>query len=38
MKYEHILVPVDGSDISLAALKQAASIAKAFDSKITAIS
>ncbi|BBF79038.1 MULTISPECIES: universal stress protein [Acinetobacter] len=38
MKYEHILVPVDGSDISLAALKQAASIAKAFNSKITAIS
>ena len=38
MKYQHILVPVDGSDISFSALKQAASIAKVFGSKITAVS
>ena len=38
MNYQHILVPVDGSDISLAAARQAAHIAKAFGSKLTAIS
>lgn len=38
MSYQHILVPVDGSDISLAAFRQAASIAKAFESRLTAIS
>ena len=38
MNYQHIIVPVDGSDISLAAVKQAAQIAKAFGSKLTAIS
>lgn len=30
MTYQHILVPVDGSPTSLAAVKQAADIAKAF--------
>ncbi|WP_111894416.1 universal stress protein [Acinetobacter sp. MB5] len=37
MAYQHILVPVDGSETSLAAVKQAASIAKAFNSKVTAV-
>ncbi|MHA3084262.1 universal stress protein [Acinetobacter sp. ANC 5383] len=37
MAYKHILVPVDGSETSLAAVKQAASIAKAFSSKVTAV-
>ncbi len=38
MNYRHIIVPVDGSEISLAAARQAAHIAKAFGSKLTAIS
>ena len=38
MSYQHILVPIDGSEISFAALKQAAIFAKAFGSKLTAIS
>ncbi|MHA3048851.1 MULTISPECIES: universal stress protein [unclassified Acinetobacter] len=37
MAYKHILVPVDGSETSLAAVKQAACIAKAFSSKVTAV-
>ncbi len=32
MNYQHIIVPVDGSEISLAAARQAAHIAKAFGS------
>lgn len=38
MSYQHILVPVDGSEISYSAIKHASEIAKAFGSKITAIS
>ncbi|MCX5467193.1 universal stress protein [Acinetobacter nematophilus] len=38
MSYQNILVPVDGSDISFSAIKHAAAIAKAFGSKLTAIS
>jgi nucleotide-binding universal stress UspA family protein len=38
MSYQHILVPVDGSEISFSAVKQAAIIAKAFDSELTLIS
>ncbi len=38
MPYQHILVPIDGSEISFAAVKQAAIFAKAFGSKLTAIS
>lgn len=37
MSYKHILVPVDGSDTSVAAIEQAAEIAKKFDAKITAV-
>lgn len=37
MAYQHILVPVDGSDTSLVAVKQASDLAKAFGSKVTAI-
>lgn len=37
MTYQHILVPVDGSPTSLTAVKQAADIAKAFGSKVTAV-
>ncbi|MCX0335108.1 universal stress protein [Acinetobacter radioresistens] len=37
MTYQHILVPVDGSPTSLAAVKQAADIAKAFGSEVTAV-
>lgn len=37
MAYKHILVPVDGSETSLAAVKQASSIAKVFSSKVTAV-
>ncbi|WP_173910519.1 universal stress protein [Acinetobacter sp. Marseille-Q1618] len=37
MAYQHILVPVDGSEISYAASKQAISIAKAFNCQLTAI-
>lgn len=38
MSYQNILVPVDGSDISFSAVKHAAAVAKAFGSKVTAIS
>ena len=38
MSYQHVLVPVDGSEISLSAVKQAAIFAKAFGSKLTLIS
>lgn len=38
MSYQNILVPVDGSDISFSAIKYAAALAKAFNSKLTAIS
>ncbi len=37
MAYQHILVPVDGSETSLIAVKQAAELSKAFGSKVTAI-
>ena len=37
MSYQHVLVPVDGSEISFAAANQAIEIAKAMNSKITAI-
>ena len=33
MAYQHILVPVDGSEISLSAVKKAAQIAQAFGSQ-----
>ncbi len=35
MSYHHILVPVDGSPTSLIAVNHAASLAKAFNSKVT---
>lgn len=38
MSYNHILVPVDGSQISFSAVKKAAQIAKAFNSKLSLIS
>ncbi|MFW2076750.1 universal stress protein [Acinetobacter sp. ULE_I010] len=38
MSYQHILVPIDGSDISFSAIQHAANIAKGFGSKVTAIS
>lgn len=38
MTYQHILVPVDGSDLSISAFNQALDIAKALGSKITAVS
>jgi nucleotide-binding universal stress UspA family protein len=38
MPYQHILVPVDGSEISFSAVKHAAQIAKAFNSQLTLIS
>ena len=38
MPYQHILVPVDGSDISLSAVKHAAEIAQKFNGKLTLIS
>ncbi|WP_174492801.1 universal stress protein [Acinetobacter sp. Marseille-Q1623] len=37
MTYQHILVPVDGSQISFAAAQQAISLGKAFNSQLTAI-
>ena len=37
MAYQNILVPVDGSDTSFAAVKQAAELAKVFGSKITVV-
>lgn len=38
MSYQQILVPVDGSQISLSAVKKAAQLASAFNSKLTLIS
>ncbi|OTG82843.1 universal stress protein [Acinetobacter sp. ANC 4648] len=38
MSYQNILVPIDGSEISLSAAKHAAEIAKALGSQLTAIS
>jgi nucleotide-binding universal stress UspA family protein len=38
MSYQHLLVPVDGSEISFSAVKHAAQIAQAFNSKLTLIS
>ena len=38
MSYQNILVPVDGSQISLSAVKKAAQIAQAFGSQLTLIS
>lgn len=38
MSYNHILVPVDGSQISFSAVKKAAQIAKVFNSKLSLIS
>ncbi|RKG30948.1 universal stress protein [Acinetobacter tianfuensis] len=38
MSYHHILVPVDGSNTSIDAVKKAAQIAKAFNSQLTLIS
>lgn len=37
MAYQNILVPVDGSETSYAAVAQAAELAKAFDGKITVV-
>jgi nucleotide-binding universal stress UspA family protein len=37
MAYQNILVPVDGSETSFAAVKQAAELAKVFGSKITVV-
>ena len=38
MSYQNILVPVDGSKISLSAVKKAAQLAQAFNSQLTLIS
>lgn len=38
MFYQNILVPVDGSEISLSAVKKAAQLAQAFNSQLTLIS
>ena len=35
--FKHILIPVDGSETSLAAVDKAIGLAKAFDSEVTAI-
>lgn len=37
MSFEHILVPVDGSDTAYAAVHKAVELAKAFNSKITVV-
>ena len=37
MSYQHILVPVDGSPTSLAAVNQAAQLAKTYGSKVTVL-
>ena len=37
MSFEHILVPVDGSETSYAAVDKAVEIAKAFNSKLTVV-
>lgn len=38
MSYKHILVPVDGSDISFSAVKHAAEIAHAFEAQLILVS
>lgn len=38
MSYHHILVPVDGSELSFSAVRHAAEIAKTFKAKLTLIS
>lgn len=38
MSHQHILVPVDGSEISLSAVRQAAELAKAFNSQLLLVS
>ena len=37
MTYQHILVPVDGSETAYTAVKQATSLAQAFGSKVTLV-
>lgn len=37
MSFEHILVPVDGSDTSYAAVDKAVELAQAFNSKVTVV-
>lgn len=37
MTYKHILVPVDGSEISSTVVKQASTLAKTFKSKVTIV-
>ena len=37
MAYQHILVPVDGSEISYTAIQEAATLAQAFQAKVTAV-
>jgi nucleotide-binding universal stress UspA family protein len=37
MTYQHIFVPIDGSETSLAAVDKAAEFAKAFNAKITVV-
>lgn len=37
MAYQHILVPVDGSETAYAAMAQAAELAKAFQAKVTVV-
>ncbi|HAB43484.1 MAG TPA: universal stress protein [Acinetobacter sp.] len=37
MSFEHILVPIDGSETSYAAVDKAVEIAKAFNSKVTVV-
>ncbi len=37
MSYQHILVPVDGSEIALHVVEHAANLAQAFNSKVTVV-
>lgn len=37
MTFKHILVPIDGSSTSYAAVSKASELAKAFDSRVTAV-
>ncbi|EMP8612666.1 universal stress protein, partial [Acinetobacter baumannii] len=37
MLYQHILVPIDGSETSMVAMKEAIKIGKALNSKITVV-
>jgi nucleotide-binding universal stress UspA family protein len=37
MAYQHILVPIDGSETAYTALTQAAALAKAFNAKVTVV-